>query len=77
MVYGVAIAVLRVWGVLGVWGPTVNPRKLEHGFRRICARIPILYLKGMRILMFQLSGFYYKSSALTQDVWGYTYPNHK
>ena len=22
---------------------------------------PILYLKGMRILMFQLSGFYYKS----------------
>ena len=21
---------------------------------------PILYLKGMRILMFQLSGFYYK-----------------
>ena len=22
---------------------------------------PILYLKGMRILMFQLSGFYYRS----------------
>ena len=33
-------------------GPfTVNPRKLEHGFRRIGARIPYtLYLKGMRIL---------------------------
>ena len=26
---------------------TVDPRKLEHGFRRLCARIPnILYLKG-------------------------------
>ena len=24
----------------------------------------ILYLKGMRIIMFQLSGFYYKSSAI-------------
>ena len=23
-----------------VLGTTVNPRKLEHGFRRICARIP-------------------------------------
>ena len=44
---------------------TVDPRKLEHGFRRLCARIPnILYLKGMRILMFQLSGFYYKSNVL-------------
>ena len=37
----------------------MNPQKLEHGFRRIGARIPILYLKGMRVLMFQLSGFYY------------------
>ena len=32
---------------------TANPRKLEHGFRRIGARI-----KGMRTMMFQLSGFY-------------------
>ena len=39
---------------------TVDPRKLEHGLRRISARIPILYLKGMRIMMFQLSGFYYR-----------------
>ena len=35
----------------------VNPRKLERGFRRIGARIPYT-LKGMRILMLQLSGFY-------------------
>ena len=36
-----------------------NPRKLEHGFRMIHAGIPyIFYLKGMRIMMFQLSGFY-------------------
>ena len=36
-------------------GPRVNPRKVEHGFRRIRARIPyILYLKGMRVRMFQL-----------------------
>ena len=37
---------------------TVNPRKLEHGFRMILTGIPILGLKGMRIMMFQLSGFY-------------------
>ena len=37
----------------------MKPGKLEHGFWRINAEIPIiLYLKGMRILMFQLSGFY-------------------
>ena len=34
----------------------VNPRKLEHGFRRLSARIPYT-LQGMRIQMFQLSGF--------------------
>ena len=27
---------------------------------------PILYLKGMRILMFQLSGFYYKKRRMPQ-----------
>ena len=41
---------------------TANPRKLEHGFRMIRARIPpcnpVLYLKAMRIMMFQLSGYY-------------------
>ena len=41
----------------------VVARKLEHGFRRIRARIPILYLKAMRIMMFQLSGYYYTSSS--------------
>ena len=41
----------------------MNLRKLEHEFRRIGARIPpILYPEGMRILMFQLSGFYYRVS---------------
>ena len=40
-----------------LWQLKVNPRKLEHGFRRSSARIPILYVKGMRIMMFQLSGF--------------------
>ena len=34
-----------------------KPRKLEHGLRMISAGIPMLYLKGMRIMMFQLSGF--------------------
>ena len=38
---------------------TVNPRKLEQGFRRIGARIPYAFPEGMKILMFQLSGFYY------------------
>ena len=38
----------------------VEARKLEHGFRRISAKGSlILYLKGIRIMMFQLSGFYY------------------
>ena len=38
---------------------TVEDRKLEHGFRRIHAVIPYtLYFKGMRLMMFQLSGFY-------------------
>ena len=36
----------------------VEARKLEHGFRRIRARILTIYLKGMRRMMFQLSGFY-------------------
>ena len=40
---------------------TVDPRKLEHGFRRISVGSPIPYLKGMRILMFQLSGFCFRS----------------
>ena len=37
----------------------VEAGKLERGFRQISARIPYAYLKGMRIVMFQLSGFYY------------------
>ena len=36
-------------------GLIVEARKLEHGFRRISARIP--YTK---IMMFQLSGYYHK-----------------
>ena len=40
----------------------MNPRKLEHGFRMISAGIPILHLNGMRNMMFQLSGFYYKGN---------------
>ena len=51
---------------------TVDPRKLEHGFRRLCARIPnILYLKGMRILMFQLSGFYYRCRCIYEYEFDY------
>ena len=43
----------------------VNPRKLEHGCRMINARIPfLLYLKGIRTIMFQLSGFYYVGSQI-------------
>ena len=39
----------------------MKPRKLEHGFRRIGARIPYtLPKRAMGILMFQLSGFYCK-----------------
>ena len=38
--------------------PKVNPRKLEHGFRMIHGGFPILYFKSMRLMMFQLSGFY-------------------
>ena len=37
---------------------TVNTRKLEHGFRGLVLGFPILYFKGMRLLMFQLSGFH-------------------
>ena len=37
---------------------TVNPRKLEHGFRKISVGFPILYFKGMWLTMFQLSGFH-------------------
>ena len=39
--------------------PTANTRKLEMGLGGFVLGSPILYLKGMRILMFQLSGFYY------------------
>ena len=51
------------WGAQTVQGVEfivfiVNPRKLEHGFRMISARFPLLYLQGMGIMMFQLSGFY-------------------
>ena len=46
----------RVGGLLN-WS-IVNPRKLEHRSRTIHAGIPILYFKGMRLMMFQLSGFY-------------------
>ena len=37
----------------------MNSRKLEHRFRMIHAGIPftLLYFKGMRLMMFQLSGF--------------------
>ena len=38
------------------------PRKLEHEFRMTSS---ILYLKGMRILMFQLSVFYCKGFGFT------------
>ena len=45
-----------------------NPRKLEHGFWRFRA---ILYLiKGMRRMMFQLSGFYYKGSCKDDQISG-------
>ena len=30
----------RLFEGVGGLGSTVNPRKLEHGFKRICARIP-------------------------------------
>ena len=43
---------------LGHW--IVNPRKLEHGFRMIIAGIHYTYLNGMRIMMFHLSGFYFR-----------------
>ena len=36
----------------------MNPEKLE-GLGGLVLGSPILYLKGMRVLMFQLSGFYY------------------
>ena len=42
----------------------MKPRKLEHGFRRIRARILIIYLKGMRRMMFQLSASTIKGSIL-------------
>ena len=61
--FAAASALLRAeagretWDMAGFY--TVEARKLEHGFRRISARILILYLKGMRMMMFQLSGYYY------------------
>ena len=39
-------------------GCIVNPRKLNMGLGGFVLGSPILYLKGMRVLMFQLSGFY-------------------
>ena len=60
-----------------LFGFTVEARKLEHGFRRISARIPILYLKGLRIMMFQLSGFYCRAFRVCGlgvgwvEVWGF------
>ena len=39
---------------------TVEARKLEHGLRRIVLGSLILSSKGMRIIVFQLSGFYYR-----------------
>ena len=51
---------------------TANPRKLEHGFRRIRARIPYFTLiKGMRRMMFQLSGFYYRLNGSAVDGLGF------
>ena len=41
----------------------MNPRKLEHQFRMIHAGIPLLYFKGMRLMMFQLSSFYCRGTA--------------
>ena len=41
---------------MGLGTVRVNTRKLEHGFRRISARIP--YTLPLRARMFQLSGFY-------------------
>ena len=41
-IFGV-LGVSGLQGPLGLWGLLgfiVNPRKLEHGFRRISARIP-------------------------------------
>ena len=38
----------------------------------------IVYLKGMRILMFQLSGIYHKRSSIGINVsWGPLYCNYK
>ena len=39
-------------------GFIVNLRKLEHGIGGLVLGSLIHYLKGMRIMMFQLSGFY-------------------
>ena len=35
---------------------------------------PILYLKGMRLMMFQLSGFYYKTLSLLEAPSSKTFP---
>ena len=44
------------------WECTVKARKLEHGFiiGGLVLGSLILYVKGMRIMMLQLSGFYYR-----------------
>ena len=56
---------LRICGVLQclkLGRFTANVRKLEHGFRMIGARLGslIVYLQDMRVIMFQLFGYYYK-----------------
>ena len=44
---------------------TVKPRKLEHGFRRIGARIPYTLAEGHEDIDVPLSGFYYTTTATT------------
>ena len=47
-----------------VVAPIANPRKLEHRLRMLRVLgspvLPTLYLQGIRIVIFQLSGFYFK-----------------
>ena len=43
---------------MGSLGFIVNLRKLEHGFW-MNAGMPASYFKSMKILMFQLPGFYF------------------
>ena len=44
----------RVWGIICLAPPsTVNPTKLEHGLGGLMLGSTKLYLKDMRIVMFQ------------------------